>query len=76
MEETGPRIKYLVFDVEAIADGELIRRIRYPKETLTAEDAIARYRAELLEERGSDVIPWTFMLPCSSPSPRWMRTFE
>lgn len=65
MEETGPRIKYLVFDVEAIADGELIRRIRYPKETLTAEDAIARYRAELLEERGSDVIPWTFMLPCS-----------
>lgn len=65
MEPAAHDVSYLVFDVEAIADGDLIGRIRYPKESLSSTEAIARYRAQLLEERGSDVIPWTFMLPCS-----------
>lgn len=58
---------YLIFDVEAIADGELIAKVRYPKENLSPDEAIARYRAELVEERGEgkDVIPCTYMLPIS-----------
>jgi hypothetical protein len=58
-------VAYLVFDVEAVADGDLVSRIRYPAESLPAADAIARYRHELTAERGEgkDFIPYTFMLP-------------
>lgn len=58
---------YLIFDTEAVADGELISKIRYPRENLQPVDAIARYRQELVAERGDgkDFIPHTFMLPIS-----------
>ena len=58
---------YLIFDTEAVADGELISKIRYPKESLKPDAAIARYRQELVAERGDgkDFIPHTFMLPIS-----------
>lgn len=56
---------YLIFDIEAIADGELVSRIRYPHDNLSADDAVARYRAELIAETGKDVLPTTFMLPIS-----------
>ena len=67
MTEQPRKIKYLVFDVETVADGELIAKVRYPKHELSAERAIARYRAELIEQygEGKDVIPPTFMLPIS-----------
>jgi predicted PolB exonuclease-like 3'-5' exonuclease len=59
--------EYLIFDIEAVADGDLIAKIRYPKEKLDANSAIARYRQELVAERGDgkDFIPHTFMLPIS-----------
>ena len=63
MDET--QVAYVVFDVEAVADGELIARVRYPHDELSPAAAIERYRQELLEQRGSDVIPCTFMLPIS-----------
>ena len=59
------RIEFLIFDVEAVADGNLVSRIRYPNDTLSAGDAIARYRAELIEQTGKDVLPTTFMLPAA-----------
>lgn len=59
------QVEYLVFDVEAVADGDLISRVRYSKEELTAAQAVQKYRAELLEQNGSDFIPSTFMLPIS-----------
>jgi len=65
MNMTSSNIRYLIFDVEAVADGDLISRVRYPKDSLTAEEAIAKYRAERLEQTGSDFIPHTFMLPIS-----------
>jgi len=58
-------VQYLIFDIEAIADGDLVSKIRYPKEALSGPAAIARYRAELLAETGKDVFPVTFMLPIS-----------
>ena len=58
-------VRYLVFDVESVADGSLVSKIRYPADQLTAHDAIARYRAELIEKHDSDFIPYTFQIPTS-----------
>lgn len=62
-EDRRNRVAYLIFDIEAVADGGLISRIRYPTLNLTPQEATARYRAELLAETGRDVLPTTFMLP-------------
>ena len=59
------KVSYLVFDVEAIGNGKLIRSVLYPDETISADEAIAKYRAELLEVKGKDVLPATFVLPIS-----------
>ena len=58
-------VRYLVFDIESIADGDLIARIRYPNETLSAEAAIQKYTAELVEKFGSEFIPYTYHIPIS-----------
>lgn len=57
--------RYLVFDIESVADGELVSRLRYPGEQLAPQEAIRRYRDELLEKYESDFIPYTFQLPIS-----------
>ncbi len=59
------QVRYLLFDIESVADGNLISRVRYPGQNLDAHQAIAQYRAELLEKHGSDFIPYTFQLPIS-----------
>jgi len=56
-------VRFLVFDVESSADGELVSRLRYPGEGLAAADAVARYRRELLDKYESDFIPYTFQIP-------------
>jgi hypothetical protein len=56
-------VSYLAFDIESVADGQLISKIRYPGEGLEAKSAIERYRGELREEYDSDFIPYTFQLP-------------
>jgi len=63
----GQEVQYLVFDVEAIADGDLIGRVRYPDKQYTPEEAVRAYRDELIEQRGDgkDFIPSTFILPIS-----------
>ena len=58
-------IQYFVFDIESIADGALISRLRYPTADLDPATAVAQYREELLEEKGSDFIPPTYHLPIS-----------
>jgi len=58
-------IQYLVFDIESIADGELISRLKYPADDIEPAAAVAQYREELLEEKGSDFIPPTYHLPIS-----------
>ena len=58
-------IRYLVFDIETIPDGDLISRIRYPDEELEPQGAIEKYQQELLETKGSDFIPHTYHLPVS-----------
>ncbi len=62
-ERSVERPAYFVFDVESVADGELVARVRYPGETLAPETAVERYRAQLLEDQGSDFIPYTYQVP-------------
>jgi len=67
MAETQPQVKYLIFDCEAVADGDLVGRIRYPSDELTPQQAIRRFRDDTLAERGDgkDILPVTYMLPIS-----------
>lgn len=58
-------VAHLIFDVESIADGELIAAVRYSDEKLSPVEAIARYQAERFEQTGSTFIPHTFMVPIS-----------
>ena len=58
-------VTYLAFDIESVADGELVSRIRYPGESLEPAAAVARYRQELLAKFESDFIPYTFQVPVS-----------
>lgn len=59
-------VSYLIFDIETVADGRLIQRVRFPEDVdLSPQQAIARYREQLLESKGSDFIPHTFQLPVS-----------
>jgi predicted PolB exonuclease-like 3'-5' exonuclease len=56
---------FFVFDSESVADGELIAKLKYPGDELDAEQAINRYRAELLEKYDSEFIPHTYQIPIS-----------
>jgi 3'-5' exonuclease len=62
------RAAYLVFDIETVVDGRLVQMSRYPDEQqLTPAEAVARYRAQLLESTNgrSDFVPHTYHLPVS-----------
>ncbi|HEY0981165.1 3'-5' exonuclease [Schlesneria sp. T3-172] len=63
--ESKQHVSYFIFDIETIADGDLVSKIRYPKENLSPAEALTRYRAQLMEETGRDVLPVTFVLPIS-----------
>lgn len=56
-------VRFLVFDVESVADGELVAKLRYPGEALEPAEAVRRYRDDLLAEFKSDFIPYTFQMP-------------
>jgi predicted PolB exonuclease-like 3'-5' exonuclease len=58
-------VRYLVFDIESVADGELVSKIRYPGQALSAADAVRRYRDELMAKYETDFIPYTFQVPVS-----------
>ena len=69
-------VSYLVFDVESIADGDLISGVRYPGENLSATEAIDKYRNELIEKWGSEFIPYTFHIPISVTIGKVTQDFE
>src|SRR5438128_12547446 len=60
-----PSVRYLVFDIESVADGDLVSKIRYPGRGLSAADAVRRYRDELIAKYETDFIPYTFQVPVS-----------
>ena len=58
-------VRYLVFDTESVADALLVAKLRYAAEGLTPEEAVRRYRDELMEKYESDFIPYSFQVPIS-----------
>ena len=62
---SSPAVSYLVFDIESIADGDLISKVRYPSENYSPEKAIEVYCQERLEQTGTEFIPYTYHLPVS-----------
>lgn len=66
MANNAPSVRYLVFDLETVADGALVSRLRYSGDKLSAEDAIQRYRGELMEKYESDFIPYTYQVPIAA----------
>ncbi len=60
-----PPVRYLVLDIESVADGALVARLRHPGEQVDPDDAVGRYRAELMEKYETDFIPYTYQIPVS-----------
>ena len=58
-------IRYLVFDVESVADAPLVAKLRYGGESIEPAAAVRRYRDELMEKYESDFIPYSFQIPIS-----------
>jgi predicted PolB exonuclease-like 3'-5' exonuclease len=58
-------VAYILFDVESIADGQLVSQVRYPGENLTPAEAVQRYQDELVAKSGSSFVPYTHQLPVS-----------
>ncbi len=59
-------IGFFVFDIESVADGDLVARVRFPDQQLTSAEAIAKYQADLVERTGSDFIPYTHQIPIAA----------
>jgi len=58
-------VRYLVFDVESVADPTLVAKLRYPGQEVEPAQAVRQYRDELMEKYESDFIPYTFQVPVS-----------
>ena len=71
-----PAIRYLVFDIESVADPELVARLRYPGESIEPHKAVQRYRDELMEKYDSDFIPYSFQVPISVAVAKVTARFE
>ena len=63
MSVPSNEVKYLLFDVESVADGELIAKTRYPGKNFRAQQAIDAFRQDLICESGRDFIPYTYHTP-------------
>ncbi len=71
-----PQVRFLVFDVESVADGQLVSKIRFPGENLSPQDAIRKYRDELIEQKGTDFIPYSFQIPISVVAAKVTAAYE
>ncbi len=69
-------VRYLVFDIESVADGPLVAKLHYPGKGLEPAEAVRRYRDELMEKYESDFIPYTFQVPVSVAAGKVARDFR
>ena len=53
---------YFVFDIESVADPKLVSKVHFAGK-VTAEEAVQKYREELIAQNNSDFIPYTFQIP-------------
>ncbi len=64
MGASSDSVRYLIFDVESVARPALVSAIRTRGTTPPAQ-ALREYRDELLEQRGSDFVPYVYHTPVS-----------
>ncbi|MDR0327483.1 MAG: 3'-5' exonuclease [Planctomycetaceae bacterium] len=55
---------YFVFDVESVADAALISKVHFGGK-VPVEEAVRKYRDELMAQNNTDFIPYTFQYPVS-----------
>ena len=55
---------YFVFDIESVADPNLVSKVHYAGK-VPPEEAVRKYRDELLAQNNTDFIPYTFQFPVS-----------
>jgi len=53
---------YFIFDVESVADASLVSKVHYAGK-VPPDEAIRKYRDELMAQNNSDFIPYTFQIP-------------
>jgi len=58
-------VQYLVFDVESVADGQLVSKVRFPGEGLSPDESVRMYRDYLTDKYDSDFIPYPYQVPVS-----------
>lgn len=56
-------VTHLIFDVESVADGALVSKVRYSDVDISDNEAIETYQDELMELHGTTFIPHTFQIP-------------
>jgi predicted PolB exonuclease-like 3'-5' exonuclease len=59
-------VRYLIFDLESVADANLVAKLRYANEAPDPAEAVRRYRAELMEKYESDFVPYTYQVPVAA----------
>ena len=67
---------YLVFDIESVADIDLIAKVRHPQGDVTPEEALRLFQQEQMEKKGTGFIPFTFQVPISLVIARINGDFE
>ena len=60
-----PQVHYLIFDIESVADPELVAKVHYAGKEIEPQAAVRQYRDELMAANGTDFIPFTFQVPIS-----------
>jgi predicted PolB exonuclease-like 3'-5' exonuclease len=70
------KVRYLIFDVESVADGDLISKVRYPGDSLSPAEAVRRYQQERLEKYESDFIPYSYQVPAAIVVAKVAPTYE
>lgn len=60
-------IKYIVFDIESVPDGKLIKNVKYPGIDISEKEAITKFQEEILANSDGQTffIPVTFQYPVS-----------
>ncbi len=60
-------VKYLVFDIESIPDGKLVKKVKYYDQDITESEAVLKYQEEILANTNgtTNFIPVTFHFPIS-----------
>jgi predicted PolB exonuclease-like 3'-5' exonuclease len=63
---SAPAVRYLVFDLESVADAPLVAKLRFAGRAVEPDEAVRLYRAELEERYESDFIPYTYQVPVAA----------